>query len=77
MNAFELTAVATFLSYFPDDIEYPTLIDRLTNDEFGADDDAIELWQPFEYYPGIFIVECIETLHNQLVRRFNVKCNAL
>lgn len=77
MNSFELTAASTFLSYFPDDIEYQTLINQLNNDEFGTDDDAIELCQPFEYYPGAFIAECIETLHNQLVRRFHIKCNAL
>ena len=73
MNSFELTAVSTFLSYFPDDIEYSTLINRLNNDELGTDDDAIDLWQPFEYYPGVFIAECIETLHDRLVKTFHIK----
>lgn len=53
MNPFELTAASTFLSYFPDDIEYSTLINRLNNDELGTDDNVIDFWQPFEYYPGV------------------------
>ena len=73
MNSFELTAASTFLSYFPDDIEYATLINRLNNDELGDDDDAIDFWQPFEYHPGVFIAECIETLHHQLVKTFHIK----
>ena len=73
MNAFEMTAVSTFLSYWPDEIEYSTLIERLNNEELGTDDDAIDFWQPFEYYPGAFIVECIETLHHRLVTTFHIK----
>ena len=71
MNAFELTAVSTFLSYWPDEIEYSTLIHRLNNDEI--DEDAIGIWQPFENYPGSFITESIETLHDQLVKTFHIK----
>ena len=73
MNAFELTAVSTFLSYWPDEIEYSTLIHRLINDELEIDDDAIDIWQPFENYPGSFIAESIETLHDQLVKTFHIK----
>ena len=73
MNAFELTAVSTFLSYWSDEIEYSTLIHRLNNDELEIDDDAIDIWKPFENYPGSFIVESIETLHAQLVKTFHIK----
>lgn len=73
MNAFELTAASTYLSYFPDDIDYSVLIKRLNNDELGIDDDAIDIWQPFEYYPGSFIAESIGTLHDRLVKTFHIK----
>ncbi|MBA2710085.1 MAG: hypothetical protein H0U57_05800 [Tatlockia sp.] len=71
MNAFEETAVSTFLSYWPDEIEYSTLISRLASEELGEEEeDFIAIWQPFEYYPGEFIAECIETLHHRLVTTF-------
>ena len=76
MNSFELTAASTFLSYWPDEIEYSTLIHRLEHDELGNDDDAddaIDIWQPFECYPGSFIAESIETLHHRLVKTFHIK----
>ena len=73
MNSFELAAASNFLSYFPDEIAYSTLINRLNNDRLGEGNDAIEFWQPFEYYPSVFISECIESLHQTLIRTFEVK----
>ncbi|MBA2710267.1 MAG: hypothetical protein H0U57_06725 [Tatlockia sp.] len=73
MNDFEEIAVSTFLSYWPDEIEYSTLLSRLVREEFGENEDSIEIWQPFEYYPGEFIVKCIETLHHCLVKTFQTK----
>lgn len=73
MNVFELTAVSTFLSHWSDEIEYSTLIYRLNNDELETDDDEMDIWQPFENYPGSFIAESIETLHEQLVKTFHIK----
>lgn len=78
MNLFELTAASTFLSYFSDEITYSALINRLKNDEFWiSDDDAIDPWQPFEYHTGEFIAECIESLHEQLLKSFQIKNNTL
>jgi hypothetical protein len=73
MNLFELTAASTYLSYWPDNLDYSALIKRLNSDELGEDDDAIDIWQPFEYHPGEFVAACIEALHQRLVKTFHVK----
>lgn len=73
MNEYELAAVSTFLSYWPDEMDYPTLIKRLNNNELETEDDVIDIWQPFEYYPGEFIAECIDTLHYRLIHTFQVR----
>lgn len=75
MNAFEATAVSTFLSYWHDEIEYSTLIHRLKSDELGSAEDSLRVWQPFECYPGEFIAEWIDLLYRQLVITFDEKNN--
>ncbi len=70
MNDFEETAVSAFLSYWPDKIEYSTLISRITNEELGVEKDSISIWYPFDNYPGEFVAELIETLHQHLIKTF-------
>lgn len=72
MNKFEWVALSTFLTYWPEDIDYSTLIHRLKEEDFGQDENAIEVWYPFEGAEGRSIALFIDDLHCTLKNTFTI-----
>lgn len=70
MNTYQYIAAGTYLNYWPDEIDYQTLIKRLKDDDFGLDDDAIEPVYYFEGHCGLFLAECISSLTTTLISSF-------
>lgn len=73
MNTFEYVAAGTFLSYWPEEIEFQELLSRLKEEEFGEDEDSIDSVDWLHGYPGEFLAEKINDLKEYLKRHFEVR----
>lgn len=72
MSPFEQVAAGTYLSYWPDDINFQVLITRLKEEEFGDDEDSIDPVEWMFGYPGEFLAEQINDLKETLKRNFEI-----
>ena len=73
MNAFEYSAVSSFLSEWPEDLDFPTLIQHLRNEEVIG----LTIWQPFENYSGAYIAGCIDDRVIALMDSFKPKTSEM
>ena len=78
MDNYQLTAVGHHLNYWPDDINFQKLIERLTDEDYGFDDDELIVCDHLGYNDGWFVADLIKGLERYLRTHFLVKnheCN--
>lgn len=72
MNKCEAIAASMFLSHWPENMDYKTLMQRLKADDFGDDEGDIDIWYPFEVFPGDAVAIFIDELHQTLLKNFGI-----
>lgn len=78
MDNYQLTAVDHHLDYWPENISFQKLIERLTDEDYGLDDDELIIRRHLGYTDGWFIAVLIKDLERCLRTGFLVKnheCN--
>lgn len=62
MDIYQLTAVGQHLNYWPEEISFQKLIERLIDEDYGFDDDELLPCEHLNYADGWLVADLIKGL---------------